>query len=203
MMQDNDKIERNIAQQRAHMAAALTELRGRVNARHLTSVAMRSATPVLTGAAPMVARMAMRKPVGSAMFSAGLAYLLFGHERDLETTVRRLTHKVGEQGRSLGQASSGLLDKLQSVAASTGAAAQETVRNVTNTVSDSVASVLRPAPKPAVQPYASVRPITSSAVRARRSFEWGALAFAAAFAVGMVLVPSEKTGRETVQPRVV
>jgi hypothetical protein len=212
-MQDSEMIQHSVDQRRAHMAGALAELSSRMSVKYVAGVATRSATPALAGAAPLIARLAMRKPVGSALLSAGLGYLLFGNEPDLKNGARRVAHKVSEQGRSLGEvsadlldkvqsvaartsaaasdASAGLLDKVQSVAAQTSAMAQGTVRDLGRT--------LRPTPK-------EFSTATTLPLRNPRPAEMGALAFGAAFALGLVLLPSRKSAtarRSRSQPPIV
>jgi hypothetical protein len=115
-----EEVERRLAQRRAATANQVAELRSRATLGYVSGNAVRTVMPALTGFAPAARRTAARKPISSALISAGLTLMLFGPEPDLRGVASKAVsgagNAVSKTGARVKQSAVGALDVMSDVA---------------------------------------------------------------------------------------
>jgi hypothetical protein len=91
----SDEVERRLDQRRADTADLLGELRSRASVGYVSRQAMGKALPAITALGPAAGRTAARNPIGSALVSAGLTWILFGPEPDLPKIAKKAAAGTG------------------------------------------------------------------------------------------------------------
>jgi hypothetical protein len=89
------EVERRLAHKRAEAADMIGELRSRATVGHLSRQAAGKALPTLAALGPAAGRTAARNPIGSALMSAGLTWMLVGPEPDLVGAARKVASGTG------------------------------------------------------------------------------------------------------------
>lgn len=126
MMMDHEKpeeLERQLSRRRNDTAELIGELRSRATVGYVARQAAGKALPALSALGPVAGRTAARNPVGSALLSAGLTWILFGPEPDLPGIARKAASGTG------------------SVVSKTASAVSETASTAIGTVSDAASKV--------------------------------------------------------------
>jgi hypothetical protein len=118
-----DELERQLTRRRADTAELIQELRSRATVGYVARQAAGKALPALSALGPAAGRTAARNPVGSALVSAGLTWILFGPEPDLPGIARKAARGTG------------------SVVSRTASTVSETASNALGTVSDAASKV--------------------------------------------------------------
>lgn len=91
----SDELERQLSRRRTDTAELIGELRSRATVGYVARQAAGKALPALSALGPAAGRTAARNPVGSALVSAGLTWILFGPEPDLPRIARKAASGTG------------------------------------------------------------------------------------------------------------
>lgn len=91
----SEELERELSRRRTETAAMIGELRSRATVGYVARQAAGKALPALSALGPAAGRTAARNPVGSALVSAGLTWILFGPEPDLARIARKAVSRTG------------------------------------------------------------------------------------------------------------
>ena len=171
-----EELERELSRRRTETAAMIGELRSRATVGYVARQAAGKALPALSALGPAAGRTEARNPVGSALVSAGLTWILFGPEPDLPGIARKAASGTG-----------GLVSKTASTVSETASSAISTVGDAASKVADGGRTIVGK-----VQEAGTILSTTArQAARGPQQVDSGviaAAAFAGGIAVGLMVL---------------